>query len=210
MARFNRSLKDGNDPGLKEHEIKRTKKVTKTQDIKPTHNGTVYCKVKAKAWKTMRLDLGEQQNWKCCYCGDAMHTGIWFENHPEELTIEHIIPRSKGGSDNWENLAAACRECNTARGVLDLDPMAFFHRATNFKLGRRKQLEKIRDNHVPPFKKKEEMERKQNLENGIKRKSQLRFLGLGSKRSQTSNHESLTSHQATSCKPAMPPERNET
>jgi len=170
MARFNRSLKDGNDPGLKEHEIKRTKKVTKTQDIKPTHNGTVYCKVKA----------------------------------------EHIIPRSKGGSDNWENLAAACRECNTARGVLDLDPMAFFHRATNFKLGRRKQLEKIRDNHVPPFKKKEEMERKQNLENGIKRKSQLRFLGLGSKRSQTSNHESLTSHQATSCKPAMPPERNET
>lgn len=32
------------------------------------------------------------------------------------LTIDHIIPRSKGGVDSWENLAAACMPCNNRKG----------------------------------------------------------------------------------------------
>jgi hypothetical protein len=42
---------------------------------------------------------------KCQYCGSTKH-----------LTIDHIIPRSKGGGDNWFNLVVACSTCNTKKG----------------------------------------------------------------------------------------------
>ncbi len=34
----------------------------------------------------------------------------------QDLTIEHLTPRSKGGSDSFENLCLACLECNQERG----------------------------------------------------------------------------------------------
>lgn len=42
---------------------------------------------------------------KCQYCGSTKH-----------LTIDHIIPRSKGGGDTWLNLVVACSTCNTKKG----------------------------------------------------------------------------------------------
>jgi 5-methylcytosine-specific restriction endonuclease McrA len=33
-----------------------------------------------------------------------------------ELTIDHIIPKSRGGSESWENLVAACTKCNNKKG----------------------------------------------------------------------------------------------
>ena len=32
------------------------------------------------------------------------------------MTIDHIIPRNKGGKDTWINLVAACGRCNTKKG----------------------------------------------------------------------------------------------
>ena len=32
------------------------------------------------------------------------------------MTIDHIIPKDKGGRDSWENLVAACVPCNTRKG----------------------------------------------------------------------------------------------
>jgi 5-methylcytosine-specific restriction endonuclease McrA len=34
----------------------------------------------------------------------------------DELTIDHLIPQSCGGSNNWENLRLACLPCNKSRG----------------------------------------------------------------------------------------------
>lgn len=42
---------------------------------------------------------------KCQYCGSTTR-----------LTIDHIIPRSKGGGDNYFNLCVACASCNTKKG----------------------------------------------------------------------------------------------
>ena len=42
---------------------------------------------------------------KCQYCGST-----------KNLTIDHIIPKCRGGEDTWENLAAACSACNTKKG----------------------------------------------------------------------------------------------
>lgn len=42
----------------------------------------------------------------CQYCG----------KHTRELTLDHIIPRSRGGLGTWENLVACCRSCNGKKG----------------------------------------------------------------------------------------------
>ena len=67
-------------------------------------------------WKRRRrLHLGNREEWKCFYC-DA-------ELDFETLTIDHIIPRSKGGSNRADNMVASCRKCNNKKG--SRDPIAF-------------------------------------------------------------------------------------
>lgn len=40
----------------------------------------------------------------CQYCGEVLASG--------ELTLDHVIPRSRGGASTWENLVACCHSCN--------------------------------------------------------------------------------------------------
>jgi 5-methylcytosine-specific restriction endonuclease McrA len=42
---------------------------------------------------------------KCQYCGST-----------RKLTIDHVIPRSRGGGDTWDNMVIACSKCNTFKG----------------------------------------------------------------------------------------------
>ncbi|QBD80645.1 HNH endonuclease [Ktedonosporobacter rubrisoli] len=42
----------------------------------------------------------------CQYCG----------KRSRELTIDHVIPRSRGGQGTWENLVASCKACNGKKG----------------------------------------------------------------------------------------------
>ncbi|HMK31813.1 MAG TPA: HNH endonuclease [Terriglobales bacterium] len=44
----------------------------------------------------------------CQYCGIALASG--------ELTLDHVVPRSRGGSSTWENLVACCHPCNRKKG----------------------------------------------------------------------------------------------
>lgn len=55
-----------------------------------------------------RFNLFLRDEWNCQYCGDEFTT--------KELTFDHVIPRSKGGKTNWENIVASCRCCNTRKG----------------------------------------------------------------------------------------------
>ncbi len=61
-----------------------------------------------------RLQLGEEQNWRCCYCGVEMNR---WRNVPTVLTIEHVIPDSAGGKRCWETCVAACKRCNNLDGI---------------------------------------------------------------------------------------------
>ena len=45
----------------------------------------------------------------CQYCGAK-----------SELTLDHVLPRSRGGQTTWDNLATACKPCNSRKG--DLTP----------------------------------------------------------------------------------------
>ena len=44
----------------------------------------------------------------CQYCGTVLAAA--------ELTLDHVIPRSRGGSSTWENLVACCHPCNNRKG----------------------------------------------------------------------------------------------
>lgn len=44
----------------------------------------------------------------CQYCGRARKRA--------EASIDHILPRSRGGGDTWDNLALACKPCNHRKG----------------------------------------------------------------------------------------------
>jgi hypothetical protein len=59
-----------------------------------------------------RLAVFEAAGWKCRVCG---RTG--------NLTIDHIIPRSKGGTNKRSNLQALCRACNEAKA--DAVPLGY-------------------------------------------------------------------------------------
>ena len=45
----------------------------------------------------------------CQYCNRRCAVG--------ELTLDHVLPRSRGGASSWENLVAACRRCNNFKGI---------------------------------------------------------------------------------------------
>lgn len=69
-------------------------------------------------WVWVRTRLAESQNWRCCWCG--RHTSI-KRGRRDSATVEHVLPKSQGGTDDWENLAMGCARCNSSRGSDDVD-----------------------------------------------------------------------------------------
>ena len=58
-----------------------------------------------------RRNILKRDGHKCAYCGRA----------DLPLTIDHIVPKSKGGDESWENLVAACLPCNNKKGDRTLE-----------------------------------------------------------------------------------------
>ena len=69
-----------------------------------------------KAHASLVVSLREQQNHRCCYCGVRMADQVGSTDVPTGWTLEHIVPRSRRGTDAPDNLAIACHRCNQARG----------------------------------------------------------------------------------------------
>jgi 5-methylcytosine-specific restriction endonuclease McrA len=55
-----------------------------------------------------RKSVALRDNYTCQYCGAT--PGRAF------LTLDHVIPRSRGGQTTWENVITACRACNMRKG----------------------------------------------------------------------------------------------
>lgn len=55
-----------------------------------------------------RRSVAMRDNYTCQYCGQAPGRG--------QLTLDHVLPRSRGGETTWENVVAACRACNMHKG----------------------------------------------------------------------------------------------
>jgi 5-methylcytosine-specific restriction endonuclease McrA len=52
---------------------------------------------------------------KCIHCQTRVSVPVDW-NEPAHATLEHIVPRALGGSDEPENLAVACQRCNQGKG----------------------------------------------------------------------------------------------
>jgi 5-methylcytosine-specific restriction endonuclease McrA len=53
-----------------------------------------------------RREVFVRDHHTCQYCGV----------HTKELTLDHVIPKHRGGRHQWENLVSACRSCNHRKG----------------------------------------------------------------------------------------------
>jgi 5-methylcytosine-specific restriction endonuclease McrA len=60
---------------------------------------------KIMANKPSRHMVYSRDNHQCQYCGSI-----------KNLTIDHVMPRSRGGNNSWTNLVTACMPCNTHKG----------------------------------------------------------------------------------------------
>ena len=56
--------------------------------------------------KISRRALFARDGWRCVYCGSASG----------RLTLDHVIPRSRGGGSDWENVVTSCAPCNLRKG----------------------------------------------------------------------------------------------
>lgn len=65
-----------------------------------------------KVW--IRNRLAEAQNWRCCWCTKLT---VPEPNRKDSATIEHVVPRCKGGADDFGNYAMSCADCNNKRGT---------------------------------------------------------------------------------------------
>jgi 5-methylcytosine-specific restriction endonuclease McrA len=58
-----------------------------------------------KKLKPSRDNIYKRDEFRCLYCQINTH-----------LTIDHVIPKSRGGKNTWENLATCCFKCNSKKG----------------------------------------------------------------------------------------------
>ena len=63
-----------------------------------------YVNFRRKAIKVSRRRVMKRDGYECGYCGSK-----------KNLTIDHIIPRSKGGGNTWDNLVTCCNRCNNEK-----------------------------------------------------------------------------------------------
>lgn len=57
----------------------------------------------------------------CHYCGEPM---MRMPNERRSFTLDHVVPRSRGGTNHLSNLVGSCAECNNDKGSLTGDEYA--------------------------------------------------------------------------------------
>ena len=68
---------------------------------------TKYDKLHRHETNFSRRALMRRDNYQCQYCGDMPGS--------EELSLDHVMPKSRGGRTNWENVVCACVDCNSKK-----------------------------------------------------------------------------------------------
>jgi len=84
--------------------------------------------------KLTKREIFRRDDYRCQYCGTAA----------SRLTIDHVIPRHRGGGHRWDNLVTACPQCNRRKGgrlvheahMVLLRPAAEPHPSADYLFGR--------------------------------------------------------------------------
>ena len=62
-----------------------------------------------------RQNIFKRDTHQCQYCGIA-----------DDLTLDHVMPKSRGGRTSWDNLVTACKRCNSRKGDFTPDEAGLF------------------------------------------------------------------------------------
>ena len=69
-----------------------------------------YTTCSAEAKRIWRKKIKEEWDWECAYCGSE-----------KNLTIDHIVPKAKGGTDFTKNCLCACHSCNQDKSYTPME-----------------------------------------------------------------------------------------
>jgi len=69
---------------------------------------TAYNRVPSRTIRFNRRNIFLRDDHRCQYCGKRFAL--------KRLSLDHVLPRSRGGGDSWENLVCACVTCNVRKG----------------------------------------------------------------------------------------------
>jgi hypothetical protein len=69
-----------------------------------------YVSFQKRRIRVNRHRIMKRDNYSCVYCGSK-----------KDLTIDHVIPKSKGGQNTWNNLVTCCSPCNLKKGDKSLN-----------------------------------------------------------------------------------------
>ena len=69
---------------------------------------TEYIHIPFKSRSLSRKNILLRDHSTCQYCGRQFS--------PSELTLDHVLPRSRGGDSTWDNLVGCCKRCNHLKG----------------------------------------------------------------------------------------------
>lgn len=100
-------------PSMNVGGVSGTAKGTRLMDTARQHKFELTAQEKRMNRKARIKAYYKAQHGECAYCGQRMTLKL---DMPNSATIDHIIPRSKGGRSNKFNEIAACATCNRIKG----------------------------------------------------------------------------------------------
>lgn len=64
-----------------------------------------YINFRGRGFKVNRRGVFRRDKFECVYCGSS-----------SQLTLDHVLPKSRGGNNDWLNLVTSCFKCNLKKG----------------------------------------------------------------------------------------------
>lgn len=89
--------------------------VRKTYPVPSVVRLKSYVKISRRTISPTRRNILKRDEYRCQYCGTKVGP----------MTVDHIIPKTMGGKDVWENLVCACVNCNSRKGNRSLREAGF-------------------------------------------------------------------------------------
>jgi 5-methylcytosine-specific restriction endonuclease McrA len=69
---------------------------------------TEYVNIPFERKSLSRKNILLRDHYTCQYCGQSLPAA--------ELTLDHVVPKSRGGGAGWDNLVTCCKRCNNRKG----------------------------------------------------------------------------------------------
>jgi CRISPR/Cas system Type II protein with McrA/HNH and RuvC-like nuclease domain len=102
-----------------------------------------YIKHHVRTLRASRPRIYKRDNYECVYCGSK-----------KDLTLDHVLPKSRGGGNDWTNLVTSCFKCNLKKGNKTPDEAKMFMRQKPFVptlVGENQSVQKVWNEYQKSF-----------------------------------------------------------